>query len=328
MNDNNIRSYELVYIKNPLVSILVPVFNHPNTIFHTLQSCLEQTYKNLEIICLASASNQKVLNILHQYEKQDSRIQVFESEKILSYQQVSQDLITKSNGQYFIFLSSTSTFYKNAIKKMVEMIEQLTEVIVVTERPLLKDFANWSKLKQLFSFNHANFDRIPKQFVLNEVFDWSAMLTSKNFYMSLNATLGPTGFFDFGLLFRMITNATHFRAGKFAVNKNQKIHPENMHQIFEEKIEFYLHLIKSTSIWLSQINTFNVDKHDFIKLRINMINNLFATIINWWLLFDDLTKKAIINKLKPLLDHLISTYKIDINTLQIANKRALIKFFS
>ena len=42
-------------VAQPLVSIVVPSFNGERFIVEALESCLAQTYKNIEVICLMTA---------------------------------------------------------------------------------------------------------------------------------------------------------------------------------------------------------------------------------------------------------------------------------
>ena len=61
-------------------SIITPVFNTESYLEQCLESILNQTYKNFEIICINDASTDNSLSILKDYAKNDSRIRIINKE--------------------------------------------------------------------------------------------------------------------------------------------------------------------------------------------------------------------------------------------------------
>lgn len=59
---------------NPLISIIVPVYNTAPYLRRCLDSLCNQTYSNLEIICINDGSTDNSLDILNEYAKNDSRV--------------------------------------------------------------------------------------------------------------------------------------------------------------------------------------------------------------------------------------------------------------
>jgi glycosyltransferase involved in cell wall biosynthesis len=70
--------------KNPLVSIIIPVFNTGKYPAECLNSVIIQT-KNIEIICINDGSLDNSQNILDKYKKIDKRILVFNQTNQLTY---------------------------------------------------------------------------------------------------------------------------------------------------------------------------------------------------------------------------------------------------
>ncbi|WP_027119644.1 glycosyltransferase family A protein [[Mycoplasma] testudinis] len=327
MNDSNIRSYELAYTRNPLISILVPVSNNSNIIFKTLESCLEQTYKNLEVVCWCNQTDLKVLNIVKQFESQDGRVRVFSSDEKLTLKDVCKNLIERSTGQYFLFISAPDYLSKNSIRRMSETIERFTEAVVSVKVPTWKSLFYWCCPKMKLSAVQ-KFDRLSEKFLFEKSFNWSSVLLSKNFYESLNCELGINGFFDYGLLFQIILKTTYFRSSPESTIKNSPLHPDFMKGVFEEKILFYEHLIRSTSIWLSQPESFGVDKSDYGNLRISLMNNLLSVLVDFWSTFNEDYQLQIISHLKPLLVSILKEYNWTAESFSVSNKGSLLKFFN
>lgn len=73
----------------PTVSIGMPVFNGANYIEEAIQSILNQTYSDFELIISDNASTDAGGEICQAYVKQDSRIHYCLNEKILARQKTS-----------------------------------------------------------------------------------------------------------------------------------------------------------------------------------------------------------------------------------------------
>ncbi|MGL6057799.1 MAG: glycosyltransferase family 2 protein, partial [Culicoidibacterales bacterium] len=67
-------------MNQPLVSVVVPVYNVAQYLPKCLDSIVNQTYKNLEIILVNDGSTDNSLEIIHEYAKKDSRIMVIDQE--------------------------------------------------------------------------------------------------------------------------------------------------------------------------------------------------------------------------------------------------------
>ena len=61
---------------NPLVSIIVPVYNTAQYLKRCINSIINQTYKNLEIICVNDGSTDGSELILDEFAAKDSRIRI------------------------------------------------------------------------------------------------------------------------------------------------------------------------------------------------------------------------------------------------------------
>src|SRR3989344_2603966 len=63
--------------KNPLISVIIPVYNCEKTISTAINSITNQTYKNLEIIVVNDSSTDNTKNIVEDLIKKDARIKIF-----------------------------------------------------------------------------------------------------------------------------------------------------------------------------------------------------------------------------------------------------------
>ena len=67
-------------LEQPKVSIIVPVYNVEKFLDRCLNSLINQTLKEIEIICINDGSVDNSLQILENFAKQDSRITILNQE--------------------------------------------------------------------------------------------------------------------------------------------------------------------------------------------------------------------------------------------------------
>lgn len=61
---------------NPIFSVLIPVYNVDQYLEQCLDSLLNQTFKNIQIICINDGSTDNSFDILNKYLNKDSRIEI------------------------------------------------------------------------------------------------------------------------------------------------------------------------------------------------------------------------------------------------------------
>lgn len=100
-----------------LVSIIIPVYNAEKYISRCLDSIINQSYKNIQIIVIDDGSTDKGVLILDKYKEDDNRISVYRTEnRGVSY---ARNLgIEKAKGEYFVFVDADDFVQKDMIEKM------------------------------------------------------------------------------------------------------------------------------------------------------------------------------------------------------------------
>ena len=61
------------------ISVIIPVYNAERYISRCLESVINQSYKDFEVICIEDKSKDNSLDILREYAKKDNRIKVIEN---------------------------------------------------------------------------------------------------------------------------------------------------------------------------------------------------------------------------------------------------------
>lgn len=112
----------------PLVSVIVPSYNHSRYISECLQSILDQDYPNFELIIVDDASTDNSQEIISGFAGQDSRIAFVANEKNLGLTRtLNKALKHFAKGEYIIEIASDDIFCPDRIKSQVDFMEQHPE---------------------------------------------------------------------------------------------------------------------------------------------------------------------------------------------------------
>lgn len=104
---------------NPLVSLVIPVYNSERYLAQCLDSIMGQTWDNLDIVCVNDGSKDNSLGILERYAVLDKRIRVFSKENEGRGAASARNMgLREARGEYVQFLDSDDFFETN----MVEML--------------------------------------------------------------------------------------------------------------------------------------------------------------------------------------------------------------
>lgn len=162
--------------KNILLSIIVPVYNVENYISICLDSLINQTYKNIEIVCVNDGSKDNSLNILNQYKDKDSRI-ILIDKKNGGVSSARNAGINASNGDFITFVDADDyvdiNTYKNCIDTIIEKNADILAFGYIQEpehkiiNPYKNKFYNaFDCLKNEFTKNCTVWNKIFKRSIL------------------------------------------------------------------------------------------------------------------------------------------------------------------
>ncbi|WP_415275968.1 glycosyltransferase family 2 protein [Candidatus Pelagibacter sp. Uisw_116] len=102
-----------------LVSIITPYYKKKKYIELTINSVLQQTYKNFELIIIYDDQNKEDLNLLKNLIKKDKRIKLYINKKNLGAGRSRNKGIKFSKGSLIAFLDSDDLWTRNKLKKQI-----------------------------------------------------------------------------------------------------------------------------------------------------------------------------------------------------------------
>lgn len=108
----------------PRVSIVIPVFNDADTVASALESCLNQTMSEIEIICVDDASTDGTAEVIERFEALDPRVRLIRQGRNLSAFQARRAGILAATGEYVLFLDGDDELLPEAAKRSYSAAQQ------------------------------------------------------------------------------------------------------------------------------------------------------------------------------------------------------------
>lgn len=111
------------------ISVIIPVYNAEKFIEDTIESVLNQKYKNLEIILIDDGSKDKSREIIKKYQDKYPNIKLY-CQKNAGAPEARNNGIKNSTGDYVIFLDSDDTLCPNVFGKITHLLENNAELVI------------------------------------------------------------------------------------------------------------------------------------------------------------------------------------------------------
>ena len=139
-----------ISINTPLVSVLMPAFNAQKYLRNAVDSILNQTYGNFELLILNDGSSDQTQAILDSFS--DPRIKILRHEKNQGLVSTRNDLVAAARGKYIALLDSDDIAFPARLEKQVTFLEQeKAEIIGADHFTLNEANGKLKKSKQRYS---------------------------------------------------------------------------------------------------------------------------------------------------------------------------------
>ena len=135
--------------KDIKVSIIIPVYNVEQYLPKCLDSIINQTLKDIEIICINDGSTDNSLSILKEYASKDDRMIIIDKEN--KGQGIARNLgIKKAKGKYIGFVDPDDWVDIQMFEKMYNQAQKLNSEIVICD---LVKYQEWNEKYTKFYFH-------------------------------------------------------------------------------------------------------------------------------------------------------------------------------
>ena len=117
-------------MKNPIISVIVPVYNVERYLAQCLDSILVQTFSNIEIICVNDGSTDNSRKILENYKNRDSRIKIVDKKNggLSSARNAGMKVAT---GEFYSFIDSDDWVEPTMLEKLYNSATTFNSDIVI-----------------------------------------------------------------------------------------------------------------------------------------------------------------------------------------------------
>lgn len=123
-----------------LVSVVMPVHNSARFLREAIESVLDQTYQNWELLIVDDASKDDSINIAHEYEEKDKRIHVLKNDAPIGIPSAPRNVgITAARGRYVAFLDSDDIWFPRKLEQQIPLLSEQGTAIA---------FGNYEKMEE------------------------------------------------------------------------------------------------------------------------------------------------------------------------------------
>ncbi len=138
------------------IDILLATYNGEKFLREQLDSILNQTYKNFNLIISDDGSNDKTLQILKEYKEKDNRVIVYNHKENLGVISNFEFLLEKVNSKYFMFSDQDDVWNNTKIEKSLDKLKSENADLVYTDLEIVDEnlktiYPSYWKYKKIYS---------------------------------------------------------------------------------------------------------------------------------------------------------------------------------
>ena len=320
-------------------SIIIPVYNTEKYLSRCLDSVVNQTFRDIEIIIVNDASQGNCKEIVEEYLKKDNRIKYIEHSENKSLLQARKTGNINSTGKYIMYVDSDDEIEINACEEIYKIVSKEDfDIISFGTKVISNDktkFIGWALSTNRFNINskfllaevinqrisHNMWNKVFHRRIIEKLIEYISDIQIMNAEDMLQCLIA----FYFAKSYKVIQKPLYIYYADIGVSN------KNTNEIDKTKYDY---LCKSTKIALDEFYNFLIKLKSniaygflFSKLYFNQYNYLFEKIKN--------NNEEYINIIEKYFDKsIISQYlylqkynEIEINELEEINHKLSPYFF-
>ena len=120
-----------------LVSVLMASYNHQKYVGEAIESVLNQTFPDLELIIVDDYSTDNSREIIKNYKAKDGRVRAFFHEKNMGIANTANDGLKEVKGQYVSFIGSDDVWFPYKLERQLALIKKHEDKILWSEGEII-----------------------------------------------------------------------------------------------------------------------------------------------------------------------------------------------
>jgi glycosyltransferase involved in cell wall biosynthesis len=134
----------------PLVSLILPVFKSEKFLSKCLESLINQSYKNIEIVAVVDYLGDDSLKILRKYKRSDKRLRIYSNLQRYGLASTLNRCVKVSKGRYIAFMDPNGVAAHSRINKQVKFLKENEKIAAVGSQIITINEKNKSIATSLF----------------------------------------------------------------------------------------------------------------------------------------------------------------------------------
>lgn len=118
-------------VKEPLVSLVICAYNASKSIGDTLQSVIDQSYKNLDVLVIDDCSNDATVAIVRALAEKDARIRILKNSTNLGTAGARQRGLVEARSSYVMFLDSDDIALPELVRRLYQKLTSDSQILGV-----------------------------------------------------------------------------------------------------------------------------------------------------------------------------------------------------
>jgi glycosyltransferase involved in cell wall biosynthesis len=174
----------------PKVSVITASYNYENYIKETIESVINQTYTDWELIIVDDGSTDNSIEVIKKYCNKNNKIKLY-THKNNENKGLAETIklgLSKASGDWIAFLESDDTWTENCLEEKVKVIDKnkdvkfiFSDVNMVGDKEEIEDFKEYYFiLQKKFKNESQNLDLSKQFFIRNWIYTFSVVMLRKN----------------------------------------------------------------------------------------------------------------------------------------------------
>jgi len=123
----------------PLVSVLMPSYNHEKYLRESIESILDQTLKDLELVVVDDASSDNSKEIIQEYALRDKRVKAVFHERNMGIAKTVNHAIDESSGKFIAFTASDDVWMPKKLEIQAGILTKNEDLVVWSDGVIIDE---------------------------------------------------------------------------------------------------------------------------------------------------------------------------------------------